>query len=91
MLLGLRGHTILREVRECVGKQRLKWSRLRRRCGGFRGEDADRLSLPAVKDSEIGLGQIRDRAVFVADNDTYLNQPSGYGDRRRLGPSGPKL
>ena len=57
---------------------------LRRGLAGFNRENADFLRLPSVQHDEIVLRQIRDRAVLVTDDDTYLNQPSGYANRRPL-------
>jgi len=68
----------LREIGECVGRERLRRERLRRnrpwcRGGGFRGEDADLLRFASVEEDEVVLREIEDGAVFVAGDDAYLN------------------
>jgi hypothetical protein len=63
----------LREIGECVGRERLRWKRARSRGGGFRGEDADLLRFAAVEKDEVVLREIQDGTVFVAGDDTYLN------------------
>jgi hypothetical protein len=63
-------------------RQRLR--RLRRRLAGFDRENANFLRFSSVKDYEIVLRQIRDWAVLVPGDDTYLNQPSGNANPRGL-------
>jgi len=69
-----------------IGKHILRqWlGGLRRGLDGFDRENGDFLGFPSVEDDEIVLSQIRDGAVFVAGDDTYLNQASGYADGQRL-------
>jgi hypothetical protein len=58
---------------------------LRGRRGGFRSEDTDFLRLPSIQHDEIVLCQISDGAVVIANDDTNLDQVSGYVNLGSLG------
>src|SRR5271169_506821 len=74
--------TVLWEVGERVLGQQLDGL-----VAGFSGldrEKADGLGFPSIKHDEVILCQIGDRAVLITGDDTYLNQPGGHTNCRRL-------